>query len=100
MDYLYNFVFAKKQIDYEDLNKLKGNFYHILKTQNGSRILQDALINTNSEIIWLIYEEIEEYLSELVIHLYGNYFLQKLYEFLDLNKRIHFLKKVRNNFNM
>jgi hypothetical protein len=66
----------------------------MIKSQNGSRILQKALNKTHQDILSIIFFEIQDYLQELMIDSYANYFCQRFYDFLQLKEKLIFLTKV------
>jgi hypothetical protein len=84
--------------------KLKGNFFDAILSQNGSIELQKALKSTNSKILSKIFEEVKHNLlikilnkiPELIIDKYGNYFCQKLFKYIESEERIRFLEIVLN----
>jgi len=85
---------ASNKINKENIKSLRGKFVKILKSQNGSRILQTSLKNDSYMIIKTIFNEVEDSLNELIVDSYANYFCQRLYEHLKSQDRIIFLKKV------
>ena len=97
---LENKIKLFEKIDIESLKILRGNFLKILKLQKGSRILQNTLSNNSYMITKIIMNEIEDHLSDLIIDPYANYFCQRLYEFLKLEDRLIFLRKVILFFNL
>lgn len=92
---LENKVRITEKVDEESLHCLKGNFLKIVKSQNGSRILQKALNKTHSSIFSIIFEEIKGSLADLLVDSYANYFCQKFYDFLNNAEKIEFLTLVR-----
>jgi len=83
-----------ERINKENIKCLRGKIVIILKSQNGSRILQNSLLNDSYMVIKTILTEVEDHLSDLMVDPYANYFCQKLYEHLKLQDRLIFLKKV------
>ena len=73
---------------------LKHKFIPLLKNQFGSRLLQNYLPYTNTEIISLIYQELSDKLSFLLPDPYANYFCIKLFQNLSLKERISFLTNI------
>ena len=49
---------SEERINEESYNKFKGNFFIILTSQNGSRVIQKCLKKTTSEIISCIFQEV------------------------------------------
>ena len=86
-----------EKIDYFIYNKLKGNFVNIIKTHRGSRIFQNYLKNTHSDIIHQIFTEINLSLIELIIDPYANYFCKRFFNFLNQKDRIDFLLSINNS---
>ena len=86
-----------EKIDYFIYNKLKGNFVNIIKTHRGSRIFQNYLKNTHSDIIHQIFTEINPSLIELIIDPYANYFCKRFFNFLNQKDRIDFLLSINNS---
>jgi hypothetical protein len=84
----------KELIAQEVYNILKGRFYKVLITQNGSRVLQLALKNTNYSILAKIFYEILPEIHDLMTNSYANYFCQKLYAILNTEERCQFLLQV------
>lgn len=93
-DLLDNKVKVQDRIEMDHVPFLKGNFLRLIMSQHGSRILQRAIANTDKKIILIIFEEIKEKLSDLMVDNYANYFCQLLYKFLFHEERIEFLTQV------
>jgi hypothetical protein len=83
-----------EKVDEECLPVLKGNFLKIVRTQNGSRILQKSLNKTCKEILSIIFSEIANSLHELMVDSYANYFCQRFYDYLDFSEKTYFLQSV------
>ena len=86
-----------EKIDYYIYNKLQGNFVNIIKTHRGSRIFQNYLKNTHSEIIHKIFLEVNPYLTELIIDSYANYFCKRFFNYLNQKDRIDFLLSIKDS---
>jgi hypothetical protein len=84
-------------VETEDLAVLNGNFYKIITSQNGSRILQKSLYNTSPEIIILIFNEVSSRISELMVDSYANYFCPIFYGFLDVKNKLIYLDEIRKH---
>lgn len=88
------------------VNKITENFYKsfegkfliLLKNYNGSLLMQNCLELTDKAIISKIFSEINNNISELLIDAYGNYFCQKLYQFLNQSERFCFLSQIKDTF--
>jgi hypothetical protein len=78
----------------EDLTILAGNFFKIITSQNGSRILQKSLCNTSPEILSIIFHEVSNRIHDLMTDSYANYFCQIFYGFLDLKSKLLFLEQI------
>jgi hypothetical protein len=90
----------KNKIEKFDVNvykSFKGNFVEILKTQNGSRIIQKMISNSDNDYLGLIVEEIKDSLPCLLKHSYANYALQKLFNLLPEEVKETFIKSIINN---
>ena len=87
------------KIDQIFYNKLKGKFEQIIRTHKGSRIFQNYLKNTHSDILHLIFLELKNNLSELLKDNYANYFIKKFFECLCQKDRVDFLNTIQNNLN-
>ena len=92
-----------------DLNmKTKGNFIHLIKNQQTSRLCQYFFDQTPQEIIHLIFDEIKEQVDTLLLDPYANYFCLKIFYlnyfclkifyFLNVEDRLFFLEKISGTF--
>ena len=79
------------QIDRMTLNKLKGTFYELITSQNGSRYMQKVYLNIEPDILEEIFLELLPKISKLMIDPYANYFCQKLYSVLNDENKMKFL---------
>jgi hypothetical protein len=86
---------SKQKILSEDYEIISGHICNILKTQNGSRILQTSLCKTNPEIISSIFYELKFHLFEMIIDPYGNYFIPKFYSLLSNDNKLFFLMEIQ-----
>ena len=55
---LNNLLLKSEKIDHFIYNKLQGNFVDVIKTHKGSRIFQNYLKNTQSDILHQIFMEL------------------------------------------
>jgi hypothetical protein len=92
------------QITTELYMMLKGNFSKVIRTQNGSRILQNCLALTDESIISQICKEILPNFHNIIIDCYGNYFCPKFYacvsfkeKLMILNHLVSHIAQVSNN---
>lgn len=90
-DALLRFI---ERIDENTYKKIKGNLFKIASTQNGSRSLQKAVKKTNKEILFYMFEELQDQLPVLIMDNYANYFCQKFYCYLSLQERLRYLNKI------
>ena len=86
-----------EKIDQAFFNKLKGKFEQIIRTHKGSRIFQNYLKNTHTDILHQIFLEIKNKLSELLRDNYANYFCKKFFDCLNQKDRIEFLRIIQND---
>ena len=89
-----------EKIDQIFYNKLKGKFEQIIRTHRGSRIFQNYLKNTHTDILHQIFAEIKHNLSDLIKDSYANYFCKKLFNCLNQKDRIEFLSIIQNDLNI
>ena len=94
---LKNSLFKTDKIDHFIYSKVQGNFVNIIKTHRGSRIFQNYLKNTHSDIIHQIFQEINPSLIELIIDPYANYFCKRFFNFLNQKDKIDFLLSISNS---
>ena len=87
-------------INYNIFNNIKQQLCHLIKTQTGSKILQNYLKKTPPQIIHLLYNEINTKLNILLLDPYANYFCLKLFCFLNENDRISFLSLIVKNISI
>ena len=85
------------KIDYLIYSKLQGNFINVIKSHKGSRIFQNYLKNTHSDILHQILNEILPCLNELIRDPYANYFCKKLFTYLNQKDRNEYLNAIKNN---
>ena len=88
-----------EKIDQIFYNKLKGKFEQIIRTHRGSRIFQNYLKNTHTDILHQIFTEIKHKLSDLIKDSYANYFCKKLFNCLNQKDRVEFLSIIQNDLN-
>lgn len=79
-----NHVLKENYISDETHKILKGQYGEIIKQKVSCRIFQQLLMKTNKRIISDIYNELKDNLSFYLTDVYSNYFLQKLYCYLDI----------------
>lgn len=86
------------KIEPEIFEHLKGKFFRIVTSQNGSRIMQNYIFKSSLGVIKKIFTEISDNLNDIITNLYGNYFCQKFFCVLDFDDRKIFLKRVNLSF--
>ena len=86
------------KIDMGIYQKLQGNFVNIIKSQKGSRILQNFLKKTPSNIIQLIFQEIKSSTYDIISNFYGNYFFKKFFKCLRKKDRIEVISIIKSEF--
>ena len=94
---LENELKKENLININIFQKIKQDLLNIITNQNGSKILSKYLSSTPSQIIHLIYKEIENNLICLFQDSYGNYFCTQLFCLLDNNDRFNYLSIITNN---
>ena len=72
-------------------------FIKVIKTQSGSRILQNYLAQTSISIITSIYELLSSYIKTLLFDPYANYFCLKLFYCLGPNERLSYLNNISSS---
>ena len=85
------------KIDQAFFSKLKGKFEQIIRTHKGSRIFQNYLKNTHSDILHQIFLEIKNNLPELLKDNYANYFCKKFFDCLNQKDRIEYLNIIQKD---
>ena len=86
-----------EKIDQIFFNKMKGKFEQIIRTHKGSRIFQNYLKNTHTDILHQIFLEIKNHLPELLKDNYANYFCKKFFDCLNQKDRIEYLIIIQND---
>ncbi|KAJ0266954.1 Pumilio 12 [Hirschfeldia incana] len=70
------------------LAEARGNIYYIAKDQHGCRFLQRKFAEGDENDISTIFDEIIDYISELMVDPFGNYLVQKLLEVCNDDQRM------------
>ena len=89
-----------EKIDQICYNKLKGKFEQIICTHKGSRIFQNYLKNTHTDILHQIFLEIKNKMPQLLKDNYANYFCKRFFDNLNQKDRIEYLKIIQNDLNV
>lgn len=79
---------------YDSLDDATGKIYLMAKDQHGCRFLQRMFTEGSKEDIGMIFNEIINHVSELMIDPFGNYLIQKLLDVCDDDQRLQILYKV------
>lgn len=87
----------QSMIDLQMYYNLKGTFYQLITSQNGSRFMQKVYYNTDHSILEKIFLEIADKISQLMIDPYANYFCQKFFSVLNYANKIKFLNALTTN---
>ena len=87
-----------EKIDFTIYAKLKGKFLNVIKTHKGSRIFQNYLKTTQSDIIHLIYAEIRNNIIDIMCDSYGNYFCKKFFISLSKKDRMDYINTIKPYF--
>lgn len=101
-----NSIIKEESISDISHKTLKGQYGEIIKQKTSCRVFQQLLLKTNKQIIFDIFNELKENLSFYLTDVYSNYFLQKLYCYLDIpiynwqyeGSRIEYLEIVLKDF--
>lgn len=84
-------------IDSNIYTSIQSKLHILIKTQLGSRILQNYLCQSSQQILNQIYHDIYEELNILFLDPYANYFCLKLFCSLGADERISFIKEILPN---
>ena len=76
----------------------QGQFYSLCLSQNGSKLLQDYIQTIPSDILTKILDEIKEYLPEIILSKYGNYFFRLLYLYIKFEEKLVVLYSLKQKF--
>ena len=94
---LENLLKKENNIDINIFKTIKKDFPLLIKTQNGSKILQKYLQTTSNQVIHLIFIEIIDKLISLLQDQNASSFCLKLFCYLDINDTFNYLNIVTNN---
>jgi len=94
---LENVIRPNEKLEQTTYELLKGKFEQILSSQNGSRVLQKSLKNTDNMIIDKIFNEIVKKTDRLMVDPYANYFCQRFFNYLNEEQRMGFLYELSYN---
>ena len=94
---LENLLKKENSIDLNIFKTIKKDFPYLIKTQNGSKILQKYLQTTSNQVIHFIFTELIDKLILLLQDQNASSFCLKLFCCLDLNDRFNHLNLITNN---
>ncbi len=89
-------LFATDQSGFE-LEDLKGFYIEFSKDQHGSRFLQKELEVVDSDMVHQVFEEVLPVARSLMVDVYGNYVIQKFFDFGTDEQRFLLASKLRGN---
>lgn len=70
-----------------DIDSYRGHIKEMSHDHNGCRALQSCLDNASQKMIPIIYEEVGDSLTELMMDSFGNYLFQKLLDVSSVEQR-------------
>ena len=70
-----------------DIDSYRGHIKEMSRDHNGCRILQQCLDECSDRIIPMIYEEVGNELTDLMMDSFGNYLFQKLLDVSSTEQR-------------
>ena len=76
----------------------RGQFFSLSLSQKGSKMLQDYVSIIPAKILTKIFDEIKNYLPELIMSTYGNYFSRLLYIYINFEEKLFYLNKIKEKF--
>ena len=77
-----------------DAEYIKNKVIMLSKDQNGCRILQKKMDEGDSEVVDIILNESEPYLTDMMVEPFGNYLFQKFLENVTEEWKTRILAKV------
>ena len=80
-----------------ELEDLKGFYAEFSRDQHGSRFLQKELEVVDADMIQLVFEEVLPVACNLMVDVYGNYVVQKFFDFGTDEQRIVLAGKLHGN---
>ena len=89
-------LFTADQSGFE-VEDLRGFYIEFSKDQHGSRFLQKELEVVDSDVVQLVFEEIEPVAFNLMTDVYGNYVIQKFFDFGTDEQRMLLASKLQGN---
>ncbi|CAL5329353.1 unnamed protein product [Camellia sinensis] len=71
---------SRQRLNLVSLEELRGRIVLAAMDQRGCRFLQKKFEARNPEEIEMIFSEVKDHVRELMVHQFGNYFIQKFFE--------------------
>ena len=78
---------AEEMYNTVPLSELVGQIYGLCKDQHGCRYLQKKLEERNEQDIHIIFDEVKDHFSDLMVDPFGNYLCQRLLEYANDEQR-------------
>lgn len=79
---------------YNSVAEARGKIYYLAKDQHGCRFLQRKFAEKDGNDIEMIFTEIIDYISELMVDPFGNYLVQKLLEVCNEDQRMQIVHSI------
>ncbi|CAN8253013.1 unnamed protein product [Cochlearia groenlandica] len=79
---------------YSSIEEARGKIYYMAKDQHGCRFLQRKFAERDGNDIEMIFQEIKDYISELMVDPFGNYLVQKLLEVCNEEQRMQIVRSI------
>ncbi|KAL1195203.1 Pumilio-like protein 12 [Cardamine amara subsp. amara] len=79
---------------YNSVAEARGKIYYLAKDQHGCRFLQRKFAEKDGNDIEMIFTEIIDYISELMMDPFGNYLVQKLLEVCNEDQRMQIVHSI------
>lgn len=78
---------ADDMYNHTTIPDISGQIYSLCKDQHGCRFLQRKLEERNEQEIQIIFEEVKDHFTELMVDPFGNYLCQRLLEYANDEQR-------------
>jgi hypothetical protein len=92
------YLTTEGKFTYKIYQIFKNEFIRLIKNQQTSRTSQLYIQHSPPEIIHLLYTEISSHISQLLLDPYANYFILKLFSYLDNSDCLNFLNQISKTF--
>ena len=96
--YFETYLTTEGKFTYKIYQTFKNEFIRLIKNQQTSRTSQLYIQHSPPEIIHLLYTEISSHISQLLLDPYANYFILKLFSYLDNSDCLNFLNQISKTF--